>query len=54
MVSQSYALYPHLTVAENIGFGLPSLMVRTDGDRRVEIEEKLLASPVVGKEVRFQ
>ncbi|MET3855945.1 ABC transporter ATP-binding protein [Rhizobium sp. OAE497] len=34
--------------------GLPSLVVRTDGDRRLEIGEKLFASPVAGKEVRFQ
>ncbi|WP_349961760.1 ABC transporter ATP-binding protein [Rhizobium sp. ZPR3] len=36
MVFQSYALYPHLTVSENIGFGL-SLAKRP----RAEIEEKV-------------
>ncbi|WP_026283450.1 ABC transporter ATP-binding protein [Rhizobium sp. 2MFCol3.1] len=34
--------------------GLPSLVVRTDGDRRVEIGESLFVSPVAGKEQRFQ
>jgi multiple sugar transport system ATP-binding protein len=36
MVFQSYALYPHLTVAENIGFGL-----RVRGMPREEIERKV-------------
>ncbi len=31
MVFQDYALFPHLTVAQNVGFGLP----RRDRDRRV-------------------
>ena len=36
MVFQSYALYPHMTVAENIGFGLKLRKVpRADIDRRV-------------------
>ena len=34
MVFQSYALYPHLTVAENIGFGLRVRGRREGGDRR--------------------
>src|SRR5450631_1590246 len=36
MVFQSYALYPHLTVADNIGFGL-----RVRGVSREEIAEKV-------------
>ncbi len=39
MVFQSYALYPHMTVAENIGFGL-SLA----GRPKVEIEAKVRAA----------
>ncbi len=36
MVFQSYALYPHMTVAENIGFSLRLRhVVRTEVDRRV-------------------
>jgi len=31
MVFQSHALYPHMTVAENIGFGLRHLEVATVG-----------------------
>src|SRR6266700_3313401 len=36
MVFQSYALYPHLTVAENIGFGL-----RVRGASKTEIAGKV-------------
>ncbi len=36
MVFQNYALYPHLTVAENMGFSL-----KLAGVRRAEIEEKV-------------
>jgi multiple sugar transport system ATP-binding protein len=36
MVFQSYALYPHLSVAENIGFGLAAR-----GARRAEIDAKV-------------
>ena len=34
MVFQSYALYPHMTVAENIGFGLVGARRAQGGDRR--------------------
>jgi lactose/L-arabinose transport system ATP-binding protein len=36
MVFQTYALYPHMTVAENMGFGL-----RMTGHPKAEIEEKV-------------
>ena len=36
MVFQSYALYPHMTVAQNLGFGL-----RVRGASREEIEERV-------------
>ena len=36
MVFQTYALYPHMTVAENMGFGL-----RMNGHPKAEIEEKV-------------
>lgn len=36
MVFQSYALYPHMTVAENMGFGL-----RMGGADKAEIDEKV-------------
>ena len=36
MVFQSYALYPHMTVAENMGFGL-----RVLGSNRAEIDRKV-------------
>ena len=34
MVFQSYALYPHLSVYENIAFGLRLKKMSKDGDRR--------------------
>lgn len=37
MVFQNYALYPHLTVADNMGFGL-----RTRGTPKAEIRERVL------------
>ncbi|WP_181699635.1 ABC transporter ATP-binding protein [Chthonobacter albigriseus] len=39
MVFQSYALYPHMTVAENMGFGL-----RMTGTPRAEIETRVNAA----------
>ena len=36
MVFQSYALYPHMTVAQNLGFGL-----RVRGTNRTEIDERV-------------
>ena len=36
MVFQSYALYPHMTVSENIGFAL-----KTAGMKRNEVEPKV-------------
>src|SRR5437879_3155456 len=43
MVFQNYALYPHMTVAENIGFGLKLRKVqRTEIRRRVEEAARIL------------
>ncbi len=54
MVFQSYALYPHLTVAENIGFGLSlRRMPRADIDRRVrEAAEVLELGPHLQRKPR--
>jgi multiple sugar transport system ATP-binding protein len=44
MVFQSYALYPHMTVAENIGFGLKlRKMPKDEIDRRVREAARMLA-----------
>ncbi len=40
MVFQSYALWPHMTVAQNIGYGL-----KLRGVGRAEIAERIAASP---------
>ncbi len=53
MVFQSYALYPHMTVAENIGFGLKIRKVPSDqanrliqdAARKLEIEQFLERKP---------
>jgi multiple sugar transport system ATP-binding protein len=43
MVFQSYALYPHMTVAENLGFGLRmSGVTKTERDRAVQEVAKTL------------
>ena len=43
MVFQSYALYPHMTVAENIGFGLKlAKMPRAERDARVREAAEIL------------
>src|SRR5690348_4384843 len=38
MMFQSYALFPHMTVAQNVGFGL-----KQDGMRRTEIAPRVTA-----------
>ncbi len=43
IVFQDYALFPHLTVAENVGFGLFSL---TADERRVRVDEQLSAMQI--------
>src|ERR687889_391679 len=51
MVFQNYALYPHLTVADNIGFGLRLRQTPKDEvERRVEWAGKLLGlSPYLNR-----
>ena len=43
MVFQNYAIYPHMTVRKNIGFGLrSSKMLRADKDNRIEEVAEIL------------
>ena len=52
MVFQSYALFPHMTVAENVGFGLR--MRRVPGEeRRARVEEALGMVELSGLGVRY-
>ena len=45
VVFQSYALWPHMTVADNIGFGLTvRRRRRVSGDRRQDVREKVGAT----------
>ena len=51
MVFQSYALYPHMTVAQNIGFSLDLKKVPKESIRREvdEVAEKLQLSELLGR-----
>jgi iron(III) transport system ATP-binding protein len=50
MVFQDYALFPHLTIAENIAFGLRK---RAPVDRRVQVEHLLDATGLQGMSDRY-
>ena len=50
MVFQDYALFPHLTVAGNIGFGLAS---QTGHRRRARVEELLATIGLSGQERKY-
>ncbi|QKQ76404.1 molybdate ABC transporter permease subunit [Nostoc sp. TCL240-02] len=48
---QNYALFPHLSVAQNIAFGLPKKL--SAGSIRVQVEEQLLAMQLQGLGDRY-
>ncbi|BAY99968.1 ABC transporter ATP-binding protein [Tolypothrix tenuis PCC 7101] len=48
---QNYALFPHMTVAQNIAFGLPKGLSK--GSIRVQVEEQLLAMQLQGLGDRY-
>jgi molybdate ABC transporter permease protein len=50
MVFQDYALFPHLTVAENVGFGLAGLKA---ADRRARVEQQLASMRIAELANRF-
>ena len=52
MVFQSYALFPHLTVRENLSFGLEMRGIK-ETERKRRIEEVLAMVQLVGFEGRF-
>ena len=52
MVFQSYALFPHMTVGENVGYGLKVQKVPVD-ERRVQVGESLAAVDLEGYEDRY-
>jgi len=55
MVFQAYALFPNLTVAQNIGFGLKVAGVaRADADRRVTEMLRLIKLPEFGDRYPYQ
>ena len=55
MVFQAYALFPNLTVAQNIGFGLKVAgMPRADADKRVAEMLELIKLPQFGDRYPYQ
>ncbi|RXH33365.1 spermidine/putrescine ABC transporter ATPase [Bradyrhizobium nanningense] len=55
MVFQSYALFPHMTIAENIAFGLENLKwPRKEREKRVEEMLKLVELPHLAKRLPSQ
>ncbi|MBD2249707.1 molybdate ABC transporter permease subunit [Nostoc parmelioides] len=48
---QNYALFPHMTVAQNIAFGLPKKL--SDNSMRVQVEEQLIAMQLQGLGDRY-
>ena len=52
MVFQSYALFPHMTVGENVGYGL-KMMGIAQSDRIVRIKESLDSVGLDGYQSRF-
>ncbi|OUL24071.1 molybdenum ABC transporter permease subunit [Nostoc sp. RF31YmG] len=48
---QNYALFPHMTVGENIAFGLPKGL--SNGIIRIQVEEQLLAMQLQGLSERY-
>src|ERR1700686_1980308 len=50
LLFQNYALFPHLTVTENIAFGLRRL---PDAERNRRIAEQLVAAHLVGLAERY-
>src|SRR5262249_32468420 len=55
MVFQSYALFPNMTVAENVGFGL-KVAKRPESEIRPRVEEmlKLIKLPALGERYPYQ
>ncbi|MEG3843706.1 molybdate ABC transporter permease subunit [Microcoleus sp. herbarium14] len=47
---QNYALFPHLTVAENIAFGLQHL---SEGEQKLRVKEQLISVQMSGLENRY-
>lgn len=52
MVFQSYALFPHMSIGENIGYGLKMLGISKD-ERQQKVKETLKLVDLVGYEDRY-
>src|SRR5216117_1551123 len=53
MIFQSYALWPHLTVAQNVGYGLRFKPGLSRGDREARVREMLRVVQLAGYERRY-
>src|SRR6058998_2289856 len=53
MIFQSYALWPHLTVAQNVGYGLRFKPGLSRGDRDARVREMLRVVQLAGYEARY-
>ena len=53
MIFQSYALWPHLTVAQNVGYGLRFKPGLSRGDREARVREMLRVVQLAGYEARY-
>ena len=52
IVFQSYALFPHMSIADNVGYGLKMLNVPRE-ERRVRVEEALALVDLAGFGERY-
>src|SRR5215475_5012050 len=53
MIFQSYALWPHMTVAQNVAYGLRFKPGIARGDREQRVREMLRVVQLVGYEARY-
>ena len=53
MIFQSYALWPHMTVAQNVGYGLRLKAGVARGDRETRVREMLRVVQLAGYEGRY-
>src|SRR5256885_6784852 len=53
MIFQSYALWPHMTVAQNVAYGLRFKRGPSRGDREARVREMLRVVQLAGYETRY-
>src|SRR5438105_3249113 len=53
MIFQSYALWPHMTIAQNVAYGLRFKPGLSRGDREARVREMLRVVQLAGYEARY-